>query len=92
VLTEVVIKKVAGNIEGDVLVISVNRAPYGKTGPIVASAQDCEDQCRLTSGCNGWTYCSKVGGCGSGCREYHKRVGASESFPAIVDLKIDGSG
>jgi hypothetical protein len=81
---QVAYKRITGNLQGDVLVLSVNRAPYtdgtrvNGVSNIVRTAQDCEDQCTFTSGCQGWTFCNKPGGCGGGCRAYHAKNGPGE--------------
>ena len=68
---------------GDVLILSVNRVPYSDNltqqqpqplSALVQSAQDCEDQCYLVSGWQGWTYCSAAEGCGTGCIAYHNET------------------
>jgi hypothetical protein len=77
----------SGNLQGDVLILSINRVPYSDVflkgfpqplSDLVKSAQDCEDQCSVVSGCQGWTYCSAAEGCGAGCRAYHEEVGPSK--------------
>jgi hypothetical protein len=77
-------KWISGNLPGDVLVLSVNRAPFtdgtrvNGVSNIVRTAQDCQDQCNFVSGCQGWTFCGKAGGCGTGCKDYHAKNGPGE--------------
>jgi hypothetical protein len=79
---------------GDVLILSVNRVPYSdqelyirkepqRLAKTVQSASDCEDQCRVVSGCQGWTYCSRPEGCGTGCLEYHNKTEPRESLTTV---------
>jgi len=78
---EVALKRFTGNIEGSVLILSVNRVFYGDgtkskgAYSFVQSADQCEEQCSFVSGCTGWAYCSSPAGCGTGCRAYHTKTG-----------------
>ena len=77
-LNKVFTQQVPMDMPGDVLILSVNRVPNADGPPgnptvhyLVRSAQDCEDQCTVVTGCQGWTYCPRPDGCGTGCLEYH---------------------
>ena len=54
------------NVGGDVLTIDVN----SDAGGAVNSAAECCTACKNRSGCNAWTFCPQVGGCGKGCPDY----------------------
>jgi hypothetical protein len=75
---QVTYKRVKGNIQGDVLVLTVNRVVNYDEQPSVLSADACEEQCSFVSGCQGWTYCSAAGGCGGGCKAWHDANGPGE--------------
>eukprot|EP01023_Acetabularia_acetabulum_P051879 TRINITY_DN5745_c1_g2_i1.p2 TRINITY_DN5745_c1_g2~~TRINITY_DN5745_c1_g2_i1.p2 ORF type:complete len:200 (+),score=27.89 TRINITY_DN5745_c1_g2_i1:35-634(+) len=65
-----------GNIQGDLLTLHVNSLSYsGGPGkpPTVTNPAGCCDQCKQTSGCNAWVFCSNKDGCGSGCDNYIKK-------------------
>jgi hypothetical protein len=75
---QVIYRRLPGNLQGEVLVIAVNRVVNYDEQPSVLSAAACEEQCSMVSGCQGWTYCSAPGGCGGGCKAYHDKYGPGE--------------
>lgn len=60
-------------IDSDLLVLDVGTMrfrPGRPPGPATASAEECAGFCRITTGCNAWSYCHNPYGCGTGCLSY----------------------
>eukprot|EP00877_Chromochloris_zofingiensis_P012925 jgi/Chrzof1/7887/Cz02g40020.t1 len=75
-------KQYINNLKGDLLVLSVNQVASWLTSDNttgitsgtqlnITTPDECEQQCALVPGCNGWNFCNRTDGCGIGCLEYH---------------------
>eukprot|EP00877_Chromochloris_zofingiensis_P005276 jgi/Chrzof1/1474/Cz10g09070.t1 len=85
-------------IDSDLLVLDVGTMrfrPGRPPGPATASAEECAGFCRITTGCNAWSYCHNPYGCGTGCLSYvasHPALNTTDPDTFWIALPVTSFG